>query len=121
MVDPSFIYCHMSTQKIRFSLLEQVQTALGILDALLVLVGCEETRHPLLKELSNPQRFVQNCKHAVPSDIFKVLAISRNFKLFFINFNFGQPEHSASSVFLRPRLNSKYQSMIVDFTGAESP
>ena len=33
----------------------------------------------------------------------------------------GRPERSASSVFVRPRLNSAYQSMIVDFRGAQSP
>ena len=33
---------------------------------------------------------------------------------------FGRPERLASSVFVRQRLNSVYQSMIIDFPGAES-
>ena len=35
--------------------------------------------------------------------------------------DFGRPERSASSVFVRLRLNSSYQSIIVNFPGAESP
>ena len=35
--------------------------------------------------------------------------------------DFGQPKRSASSVFVRPRLNSTYQPMIIDFPGAKSP
>ena len=70
----------------------------------------------------------------LPSDIFKVSAISRHFNLrspktilwTFVMFSgttvdVGRPERSASSVFVRPRLNSAYQSMIVDFRGAQSP
>ena len=34
--------------------------------------------------------------------------------------DFGRPERSASLVFVRPRLNSTYKSIIVDFPGAES-
>ena len=72
--------------------------------------------------------------NTLPSDIFKVSAISRNFNLqspktilwAFVMFfgtiaDFGRPERSAPSAFVRPRLNSAYQSMIVDFPGAESP
>ena len=57
--------CHIPTQKILFTSLEQLQTALRILDALLFLIGCEQTRHPLRKQLTHPQRFVQNCKHTL--------------------------------------------------------
>ena len=60
-------------------------------------------------------------------------AISRNFNLrslktilwTFVVFprtaDFGRPERSASSVFVRPRSNSAYQSMFIDFPDAESP
>ena len=70
----------------------------------------------------------------LPSDIFKMSAISLNFNLrspkiilwTFVMFSgktvdFGRPERLASSVFVRPRLNSANQSMIIDFPGAESP
>ena len=63
VVDLCFIHCHIPSQKILFTSLEQLQTALWILDALLFLVGCEQTRHPLRKQLTHPQIFVQNCKH----------------------------------------------------------
>ena len=74
------------------------------------------------------------CKivETLPSDIFKVPAISHNFNLqspktIFWTFvmiskktvDFRRQEHSASLVFVRPRLNSVYQSMIVDFPGAK--
>ena len=64
-----------------------------------------------------------SCKIVItlPSDIFMVSAISRNFNLrspktilwTFVMFSgttadFGLPERSASSVFVRPRLNSAY-------------
>ena len=62
MVDPYFIYCRIPTQKILSTLLDS-STALWILDTLLFLVGCEQTRHSLRKKLTHPQRFVQNCKH----------------------------------------------------------
>ena len=35
--------------------------------------------------------------------------------------DFGRTERSASTVFVRTRLNSVYQSIIVNFPGAESP
>ena len=35
--------------------------------------------------------------------------------------SFGLPERSASSVSVRPRLNSVYHRQIVVFDGAESP
>ena len=60
VVDQCFIHCHIARQKILFTSLEQLQTALWILDALLFLVEWEQTRHLLRK---HPQRFVQNCKH----------------------------------------------------------
>ena len=77
-----------------------------------------------------------SCKivNTLPSVIFKVSVISRNFNLrslktmlwTFVMFSgttahFWRPERSASSVFVRPRLNSTYQSIIVDFPRAESP
>ena len=61
VVDLCFNHCHIPTQKILFSSLAQLQTALWILDSLLFFFGCEQTR--------------------LPSDIFKVSAISRNFNL----------------------------------------
>ena len=63
VVDPCFIYCHIPTQKILFTSLEQLQTELSILDALLFLVRCEQTWHPLQKQLTHPQRFMKNCKY----------------------------------------------------------
>ena len=73
-------------------------------------------------------------ENTLPFDIFKVSAISSNFHLrspktilwTFVMFSgttadFGRPEPSASSVFIRPRSNSAHQLMIVDFSGAESP
>ena len=77
-----------------------------------------------------------SCKivNTLSSDIFKVSAISRNFNLrspksilwTFVMFSgttadFSRPELSRSSVFVRSRLNSAYQSMIVDFPAAQSP
>ena len=62
VVDPCFIHCHIPTQKILFAWLEQLQTALWILDALFF-VECEQTRHPFRKQLTCPRRFVQNCKY----------------------------------------------------------
>ena len=63
VVGPCFIHCHIPTHKIFFTSLEQLQTALWILDALLFLVGCEQTQQSLRKQLTHSQRFVQNCKH----------------------------------------------------------
>ena len=98
VVDPYFTHCHIPTQKIHFTSLEQLQTALWIIEALLFLIGCE-------------------CD-TLPSDIFKVSAISRNFNLrssktilwtfvmiYGTTADFGRPERSASSVFVQPRLN----------------
>ena len=72
--------------------------------------------------------------NTLPSNIFKVSAISRNFNLqspktilwtsgMFsgTTADFVRPELSASSVLVRSRLNSAYQSMIVDFPSAEFP
>ena len=76
-----------------------------------------------------------SCKivNTLPSNIFKLSAISRNFNLSspktilwtFVMFSrttagFGLPERSASSVFVQSRLNSTYQSLIVDFPFALS-
>ena len=61
VVDPCFIHWHIPTQKILFTSFEQLQTALWILDALLFLVECEQTRYPLRKQLTYHQRFVQDC------------------------------------------------------------
>ena len=69
VVDPCFIHCHIPTQKILFTSFDQLQTALWILEALLFMVGCEKTRHPLQKQLTHPQRFVQNCKHTTRREI----------------------------------------------------
>ena len=63
VMDPCFIRCHIPTQKILFTPLEQLQTALWIFEALFFLGGCEKTWHPLRKQLTHPQRFAQNCKH----------------------------------------------------------
>ena len=116
VVDPCFIHCRIPTQKIRFTSLEQLQTALWILDVLLFLVRREQTRHRLGNNLRIPK---DSCKivNTLPSDIFKMSAISRNFNLrsakiilwTFVMFSgttaaFGQQERSASSVFVRPRL-----------------
>ena len=60
MVDPCFIYCHMFMQKLLFVALKQLQTALWIVDALLFLIGCEQTRQPLWTQLSQWQMFMQN-------------------------------------------------------------
>ena len=77
-----------------------------------------------------------SCKivNTVPSDTFKVSATSSNFNLrspktilwSFVMFSgttadFGRRERPVSLMFVRRRLNSAYQSMIVDFPGAETP
>ena len=125
VVDPCFIHCHIPTQKILVTSLKQLQTALWILDAFLFLIECKQTRHPLRKQFTHPQKFVQKIVNTLISDIFRVSAISRNFNFrspktilwTFVMFSgttadFWRPERSASSVFVRPRLNSAYQSMI---------
>ena len=77
VVDPCFIHYHIPTQKILFTSIEQLQKALWILDALLFLVGCEQTRHPLRKQLTHPKDLCE-IVNMLPSDIFKVSAILRN-------------------------------------------
>ena len=95
------------------------------------LVVCKRDTH-FENDLGIPK---YSCKiiYTLPSDIFKVsVAISCNCNLrspktilwIFVMFSettadFGQPERSALSVFVRPHLNSAYQSMIFYFPGAE--
>ena len=126
MVDPCFIYCHISTQKILFTSLEQLQTALWMLDALLFLVRCKQTRDPLRKQLTHPQRFVQNCKHTT---FWYLLGVSYLTQLscsiaqncfvdicyvFRTTADFGRPERPASSVFDRPPALPDIRSEIMD-------
>ena len=116
-MDPGFIHYHIPTQKIRFISAKQLQTALGINDTFLFLIRRERI-----------------IAYTLPYDIFKVSAISRNFNLRFsktiwwtflmvsgVTTSFGWPERSASSVSVRPRLNSAYHRQMVVFDGAESP
>ena len=54
VVDPCFIHCYIFTQKLLFIALKQLQTMLWIIDALLLLIDCEQT------QLSHWQIFMQN-------------------------------------------------------------
>ena len=47
-------------KKLLFVVLKQLQTMLWILDALLFLIDCEQTWHPLWTQLSHWQMFMQN-------------------------------------------------------------
>ena len=77
-----------------------------------------------------------SCKiaYTLRYDIFKVSVLSRNFNLLFsktiwwtflmvssVITSFDRPERSASSVSVRPRLNSAYHRKMVVFDEAESP
>ena len=108
--DPCFIHCHIPAQKILFTSFEQLQTALWIIDALLFLVGCEQTWYPLRKAIS------RNFNLRSPKIILWTFVIFSG-----TTADFGRLERSVSSVFERPRLNSACQSLIVDFPSAESP
>ena len=82
--------------------------------------------------------FIDKCSckiaYTLPHDIFKVSYIPRNFNLRFsktilwtflmvsgVTTSFDRPERSASSVSVRPRLNSAYHRQMVVSDGAESP
>ena len=73
MIDPCFIHCHIVYEKIHFIALKQLQTSFWVVDALLFLIDCEKI----------VQMFKCSYKmmNTLPSDIFKVLTISRNFNL----------------------------------------
>ena len=58
MMDPCFVHCHIPTQEILFIASKQWQTALWIVDSLLLLFHCEQTRHPFGKDLFHAQFFV---------------------------------------------------------------
>ena len=105
VMDPYFIHCHIPTQKIFFTSLEQLQTALWILDALLFLSGVSKRGTHFENNLRISK---DSCEivNTLPSDIFEVSAISRNFNLrlpktslwTFVTFSgttadFGRPEH----------------------------
>ena len=54
------VVCIIFLQKLLFIVLKQLQTILWIVDALLFLIDCEQTGHPLLTQLSHWQMFMQN-------------------------------------------------------------
>ena len=98
------------------------------------MVWCEQKRGTYFENNSRILKDLWKIVKRLPFDIFKVSVISRNFNLRlpitilwnFVMFSgitadFGRPERLASSVFVRPRLNSAYQSMIIDFPGAKPP
>ena len=60
MVDLCFNHCHIFTQKLLFVALKLLQTTLWIVDALVFLIDCEQTQHPLWRQLSHWQMFMQN-------------------------------------------------------------
>ena len=80
VVDPCFIHCHIFMQKLLFVALKQLQTTLWIVDALLFLIDCEQTRphfeHNFLIDKSSCKKV-----NTLPSDIFNSSAISCNFNL----------------------------------------
>ena len=60
VMDPCFIHSHILHEKILFTALKQHQTALWIVNALLFLIDCEQSRYPLQTEHSHDQMFMQN-------------------------------------------------------------
>ena len=57
---PCFIHCSIFTQKLLFVALKQLQTMLWIVNALLILIDCEQMQHPLWAQLSHRKMFMQN-------------------------------------------------------------
>ena len=74
------IHCHIPTQKILFTSLQQLQTALWILDVFCFRTGVSKRGTHFEKNLRAPKDSSKNV-NTLPSDIFKVPTISRNFHL----------------------------------------
>ena len=63
VVDPCFICCHISMQKLLLVALKLLQTKLWIVNVLLFLIDCEQTQHPLWTKLYYWQMFMQNVEY----------------------------------------------------------
>ena len=63
VVDLCFLHCHVFTQKLLFVELNQLQTTLWIVDALVFLIDCEQTLYPLWTQLTHWHMFMQNGEH----------------------------------------------------------
>ena len=133
VVDPCFIYCHKPIQKIILPRLNGSKQRSEFLTCCCLWSGVGKRGTHFEKNLRIPK---DSCKivNTLPSDIFKVSAILRNFNLrspktiswTFVMFSgttadFWRPERKAPWVFVQPRLNSPYPLMIVDFPPAEFP
>ena len=79
--DPCFIHCHIFTQKLPFVALKQLQTKIWIVDALLFLIDCQQTQHPLWTQLSHWQMFMKNGEYPAFSYLQLLYYISRSFNL----------------------------------------
>ena len=113
-----------------FFALKQLQTTLWIVDALF-LIDREQTRHPLLTQLSHWQMFMQNgeCTGFWYLQFLCYLiqlqfAIGKNefvefFGVFQDNCQIIQPVHSASFVSVRPHLKSAYHLLTIVSDRAE--
>ena len=96
-------------QKILLTSLEQLQTALESSMRCCFWLGVSK----------RGTHFENNLR--IPKDLQSPKTILWTFVMFSgTTADFERPERSASSVFVQPRLNSAYQSMIVDFSGEES-
>ena len=132
VVNLSLIYCHLLTQNLFFFALKQLQTTLWIVDALLLLIHCEQTVHPLWTRLSHRQMFMQNGEYTAfwylkllyffiqlqfmigQNEFVKFLVFSRT------TAEFRQPERSASFVCLRQRLKSTCHLLTIISDGVYS-
>ena len=101
-----------------FVVLKLLQTMLRIVNALLFLINCGQTLHPLWTQLSHWQMFMQNGEYAA---FWYLQVFSRNFNLqlaktilwSFLVFSettaeFAWPECSASFVSVQPCFKSAY-------------
>ena len=114
-------------QKLLFVALKQLQTTFWIIDTLF-LIDCEQTQHPLWRQLSHWQMFMQNCEYTAFSyrQLLCYLMQLQFMSLWrFLVFSgttveFGQPEHSVSFVSVQPCLKSAYHFLTIISDGAES-
>ena len=120
VVNPCFIHCHIFKQKLFFVTLKQLQTMLWFINVLF-LIDAAPTLNTTFS-LTN----------VLLSDIFNSSAILWNFNLWSTKMSlwsfqvfsgttakFGQPEHSASFVSVRPCLKSAYHFLTIVSDGAE--
>ena len=121
-----------------FVALKQLQRTLWIFDALLFLIDCEQTQHPLWTQLSHWQKFMQNKEYTafwylqllcylmqLQFTIGQNEIVEGFFACFLCMFSgttseFGWFERSASFLSVRLRLKSTYNLLNVVSDGAES-